>query len=433
MKNIQKLLQALISLFKTGGKTKNGSIIVKDLAYATKLKTISNWQYTDPALYKTWQAFPKKQHVSYLQQIKQGKMTTQQLEKQIRAYDDMMVPAKINFTVKYGIKFSDKELSAINTTSEQLANMINNKQNLLKYPEGFNMTLPTEFTVSPSGTWDLPTIPTAPKGTRKQIFPDIHAKFSDTPSKQAKITVHVVPYEYAKKIWPNLKKTTRGWHPSHSTEFYLVWEHFTVDYLKTSTVQLADIREVMTHEIAHIKDPATVASPKLRAKYDVQASHIADPKIALSKKAAPNWKKNYYYHQFEIAANLAPALAQITSNTRIILRSAGKKRTLAALDQLLKWAASGTNVSFKSWKMMPGNFAPKLKLDTTATYILTGASFNLPTQNVESFFHRFKIENPTEHRKVLNKLARQLQSLKQQVIDTKNLTPESVIKLKTLV
>ena len=53
--------------------------------------------------------------------------------------------------------------------------------------------------------------------------------------------------------------------------------------------------------------------------------------------------------------------------------------------------------------------------------------------SVEAFFHEFKIENPAEHRKVLNKLARQIESLKQQVKDTKNLTPESIIKLKTLI
>ena len=43
-----RIFQFLISLFTRGGKTKNGSIIVKDLAYATKLKTTANWK-TDGA------------------------------------------------------------------------------------------------------------------------------------------------------------------------------------------------------------------------------------------------------------------------------------------------------------------------------------------------------------------------------------------------
>ena len=179
----------------------------------------------------------------------------------------------------------------------------------------------------------------------------------------------------------------------------------------------------MTHEIAHIKDPSTVAAPKLRAKYDVNAPFVRDIKVALSKKAAPNWTKNYFYHQFEILANLAPILSSMTSNTRIIVRLVGKKKTLAALDELSKWAASGTNVR---------SFMTELNADSI--YILTGSAkptvLNNPAIN---FFNQFKGENPDAYRKVLNKLARQIESLKQQVKDTKNLTPESVIKLKTLI
>ena len=74
------------------------------------------------------------------------------------------------------------------------------------------------------------------------------------------------------------------------------------------------------------------------------------------------------------------------------------------------------------------------KLGSTAKYILTGPSVKgQPEVNVVRFFDEFKIENPDEYRKVLNKLARQIESLKQQVKDTKYLTPESIIKLKTLI
>ena len=187
----------------------------------------------------------------------------------------------------------------------------------------------------------------------------------------------------------------------------------------------------MTHEIAHIKDPSVVVSPKLNSKYDSNAPYVGDTKIALSKKAAPNWKKNYYYHQFEVAANLAPVLAKITNNTKNILRHAGKKKTLAALDELTKWAAYGSD-SHK-W-IVPGGKVKRFVLDPTATYILTGTHMESPLWGtIENFFTHFRTENPAEYRKVLNKLARQLESLKQQVKDTRYLTPESVIKLKTLI
>jgi len=428
------LIQRLISLFTLGGKRKNGSLIVKDLAYATKLKTITNWQYTNPALYKTWLVFPKKQQISYLRQIRQGKMTTDQLEKQIQAYEDIISPAKFNFTVKYGIKFSAEELSAINNVAERLANAINNKENMLRYPNGFNITLPTEFTIRSSKATRGPIQMRREPGSGKYKPTPSNMAFPEgIATEQAKITVHVLPYAYAKKINPKLSGFTKGWAPTRpgSTEFYLVREHYSITLSGGGPNQLADIKEVLEHETAHIKDPATVASPKLRAKYDARAPNIDDPIIALAKKAPRNYKKNYYYHQYEIAANLAPVLAKITNNTQNILKYVGKKQTLAALDQLSKWAASGTNVTFNAWSMIPGNFTNNL--DTTATYILTGNHFNMGANNVEVFFHEFKIENPTEHRKVLNKLARQIEALKQQVKDTKNLTPESVIKLKTLI
>ena len=417
MKSIDRILRFLISLFKTGGKTKNGKVIAKDLVYATKLKTIANWKYTDPGLYETWKIFPKKQQTSYLRQIKQGKMTTKQLEKQIRAYEDMIAPAKINFTVKYGIKFAVNELSAINTTTELLEKMINNKEFLAKYPKGFNMNLPTEFTVRSAVAWPLPTISTAPKGSIKMMFPGQETR-------QAKITVHILPYAEAKKLFPSVSKTYTAWTGSEntSTEIYLIWEKYTQKNFENWSDQLARIKETLEHEIAHIKDPSRVASPKLRAKYDSSAPMIDDPKIALSKKAAPNWKKNYFYHQWEVAAQLAPVLAKITNNTRIILRSVGKKKTLAALNQLSNWVASGTN-----HPILTGG---EVISDTTARYILTGSHSKL-FGDIENFFTHFKTENPAEYRKVINKLARQLESLKQQVKDTKNLTPESVIKLNT--
>ena len=430
---MKRLIQRLISLFKTGGKTKNGTVIIKDLLYTNQLKTITNWQYTDAHLLTRWMVQPKSLQIEYLQQLKQRKLTIPQLEKILRAEGSVLYPQpRINFTVKHGIKFAENELSAIDRVSEQLANMINNKENLIKYPEGFNMTMQTLFTVrAPGATTSPMQIRRDPSGQRRPMsgrsgFPEGEA------FRSAKVKVHVVPYEHAKKIYPGIKKTTRGWDPgtSGSTDFYLVWEQFSSDALKTWSAQLADIKKVMTHEIAHIKDPSVVVSPKLNSKYDSNAPYVGDTKIALSKKAPRNWKKNYYYHQWEIAANLAPVLAKITNNTRNILRHAGKKRTIAALNQLLKWAASGTNTSFRSWSKLPGNFTDKL--DTTATYILTGNLIDV-FGSVEMFFHEFKIENPAEHRKVINKLARQLESLKQQVIDTRYLTPESVIKLKTLI
>ena len=422
---MKQLILALISLFKNGGKLINGTKVLKNLSYTSQLKAITNWERTNPQVFKLWMRLPKDQQILYLRQIRQGKLTTQQLETKIQAYGDIVAPAKINFTVKHGIKFAENELSAINTTSELLANMINNKANLIKYRKGLNITLPTEFAIKSNkavrGPIQLRRVPGSGKYVPlpgKLGFPEGQSTI------QSQVTVYVVPYDHAKTLQPGLDKLTRGWvYDGKPTEFYLVWEHFTQEKLGTLSYQQADIKSVMTHEIAHIKDPSTVAAPKLRAKYDVNAPFVRDIKVALSKKAAPNWTKNYFYHQFEILANLAPILSSMTYNTRIIVRLIGKKKTLAALNDLSKWAVSGTSVrSFMK------------EVNPYSVYILTGSAKPTVLNNPAlKFFNQFKGENPDAYRKVVNKLARQIESLKQQVKDTKNLTPESVIKLKTLI
>ena len=426
MKSITLLIQRLISLFTKGAKLKTGKVIAKDLTYVKQLKTITNWQYTNPAFYKTWLAFPKYSQITYLRQIKQGKMTMSQLEKEIQAYEDIIAPAKMNFTVKHGIKFSAEELLAIDNAAILIQTTLNNKQTMLKFPNGFDVIMNGEFTIRSADA-------AAKLGqgfTRNnQQYQNIKQFPGGEAFRQARITMHVVPYERAKKIAPSITKYWKGWAPSSAsnTEFYLVAEQFSLTATWTLSNQLAEIKRLMTHETAHLKDPATVASPKLRSNYASNAPMIRDPIIALAKKTATNWKKNYYYHEFEVAANLGPVLKSITSQTQTILRSAGKKQTLAALDELSQWAALGT--VYNTWTIL------SRKLGPTATYILTGTQSGSFSSNIGivRFFDQFKQENPAEYKKVINKLARQIESLKQQVKDTKNLTPESVIKLKTLI
>ena len=97
---MKELLRRLISLFGKGGKLKGGKLIVKNLTYTKQLKTIVNWERTDPGLFKTWASFPKWKHVLYLQLIKQGKLTIPELKKEILAAQEVISPAKMNFTIK---------------------------------------------------------------------------------------------------------------------------------------------------------------------------------------------------------------------------------------------------------------------------------------------------------------------------------------------
>jgi len=426
MKDAKRLLQTLVSWFTTGGKTKTGIAVIKNPVFTNQLKTIVNWERTDPSTFRTWTMMRRDTQVRYIQDIKQGKLTVPQLVKQLREISDIAIsPPKIDFTIKHGIQFFDNELLAIDQATSTLQTTINDKQSMVTYPKGFDLKLAGDFTLRGYAAQHAPNFTVGPTG---QLLRTMTGFPQGKATRQEQITVHVVTRAHAMKIQPGLPPGTRGWDTGRhdSTEFYLVWEAFKLDKFKTPSAQLAEINRVITHEIAHLKDPSIVASPKLGRSYDSNAPYIDDTKLALSKKSAKNWKKNYYYHQWEVAANLAPVLKSITSNTRIILKSVGKKKTLVALDQLTQWAAQGTK--FSRWMLL------NRKLNSTATYILTGPSAKgAPEVNVVRFFDEFKIENPSEYRKVLNKLARQIESLKQQVLDTKNLTPESVINLKTLI
>ena len=430
MKDAKRLLQTLISWFTTGGKTKTGIAVIKNPVFTNNLKTIVNWQRTDPRSFRTWTMMRRDTQVRYIQDIKQGKLTVPQLVKQLREIDDIAIsPPKMDFTIKHGIQFSNSELLSIDEAASTVQTTINDKQSIVTYPKGFNLKFAGDFALRGNAATHNPAVDVLNKYGGMGAMPGNKMGFpSGSPTRQEQITVSVVTRAHAMKIQPGLSLTTRGWDTGlpNSTIFYLVWEAFKLDKFKTPAAQLAELKRVITHELAHLKDPSLVASPKLNRSYDSNAPYIDDTKLALSKKSGMNWKKNYYYHQWEVAANLAPVLKSITSNTKTILKSAGKKKTLVALDQLAQWAAQGTK--FSRWMLL------NRKLGSTAQYILTGPSVKgQPEVYIVRFFDGFKIENPDEYRKVLNKLARQIESLKQQVLDTKNLTPESVINLKTLI
>ena len=84
MKSISQLIEKLILLFTRGGKLKNGTSVVKNLSYTSQLKAITNWERTNTQVFKLWMRLPKDQQILYLRQIRQGKLTTQQLEKQLQ-------------------------------------------------------------------------------------------------------------------------------------------------------------------------------------------------------------------------------------------------------------------------------------------------------------------------------------------------------------
>ena len=127
-------------------------------------------------------------------------------------------------------------------------------------------------------------------------------------------------------------------------------------------------------------------------------------------------------------------LTSITDATSTVVKKIGKKRTIAALDELQQWAATGTgpvkNLSSDSRKIL-GYTNWFQKMFKSIPELPSQLHLQPAEEQITGLFNSFK-RYPKEYKKLVNKLAVQLEDLKTQVKQTRNLTPESVIKYKVL-
>lgn len=433
MRDIKTIIQKLIQLFSKGGKTvKNARVIPKNTKYAEQLKRIANWEHTDREMWEWWKRKLPQEQVKELKLIKQGKLTAEDLEKSWKEQLEL-IPKTTQMRVVKGIPFYEWELDEINRITDKLKKYLMSTD-----PPNRTISITSrEFSVasknvkhvmkqSKTGQKYVKTV------VNKQQGPVIH-KFKE--GGQA-VKIQLVTRDIAKQIYPGVSMTTNGWRRGY--DIYLVWDNLNwVALNHNEALVMSNLKRVLTHEIAHVKDPASARSLKISSlkNYNTKAPFISDPKIALAKNAPSNWLKHYYYNQKEVLANLAPVLTTITDNTSKIVKQIGKKRTTAALNELQQWLATGTgpisNLSNDSRKIL-GYTSWHEKLFSTRP----GSPHALLNQPVEDqitgFFNTFKTQNPAEYKKMINKMARQIEDLKVQVHWTRNLTPESVIKYKTI-
>jgi hypothetical protein len=424
-----RLLRKLIQLFSKGGRTpRTARIIVKNPKFTQQLKTIVNWEQTDREMWEWWKRKTAQEQIKELKLIKQGKLTPEQLEQQWKAELNTLPKAK-QMRVVQGIPFYEWELNEINRITDKLVKY-------LEKPLKDTIVITTkEFSVSSKA---VSRVTRQSKTGQKYVKTTADNKpWVDKWNGQGQtVTIHLVPYNKAKQIRPNLTQSTNGW--ASGTDIYLVSENFSLNTFKYNyDAMQSNLKRVLTHEIAHVKDPAIVRSSKLSSasKYNPNAQYIPDPKVALAKNAPQNWLKHYYYNQMEVVANLAPVLTSITDNTSKIVKQIGKKRTTAALNELQQWLATGTgsvsNLSSDSRKILGYTswYQKLFRAKPESPHVL----FKQPVEDqITGFFNTFKTQNPAEYKKMINKMARQVENLKVQVHWTRNLTPESVIKYKTI-
>lgn len=153
---------------------------------------------------------------------------------------------------------------------------------------------------------------------------------------------------------------------------------FIVDNLSGESPE--SLASIMYHEISHVKDPATLKSPKLKQSY---------------KDAVLNKKYNdYYFHRFEINANVSTVIQVLTDNVQMAKDIMTKEEILDALKNLILF--SGGNV---------GNLSPNASLlifGKTKRWIVT------------QFFEQLT-RNPSEYKKFWDLIRKQAMNLIQDI------------------
>lgn len=435
---MRKLLQRLISIFREGETLRSGEVVARDLRFASELKTIANWERKSPEVYELWSLLPKEQRGKYLRDVKQGKLTAVELEQRLnKQLDKTAIASSLDFKIKAGIPFAAQELKEIDRITNEIIKTVEKGG---RYQVGRDYKWESDNFLKLRKDWATAWQHVQPftSKTGQKYQKHIGNPFAPTGTR---ITIHVVTRDVAKQLYPKISVFTGGW--AKGTDVYLVQDSILLSSFKGNAAEQRNyIQHLLTHEIAHTKDPRThfslktmkTSNPKSKNVYDTSVPWPENPESALSKKSKRNWLKNYYFHDIEIVANFAPILKLITKNTETIVQRIGKQKTIKALDEIAQWLATGTpSVGYLSSNSLEilgrtSSYKKLLKLQDPMSIFS-----NPELETIQGFYATFKQQNPAAYKQVINKTARQIEDLKAQVKRTRSLTPESVIKYKELI
>ncbi len=140
--------------------------------------------------------------------------------------------------------------------------------------------------------------------------------------------------------------------------------YMNLDKLAGKSVE--EIRQVLSHEAAHIKDPSLV-SPKLNKSYDkimnAKATELSNYETAYAKasetgkgaedaiKAGKKYQdlyQRYRYHPQEIVANNQMILNNMTSEMESLISKVGPNGAKKELDNLIGYASGKNSLSKES-------------------------------------------------------------------------------------
>ena len=243
-------------------------------------------------------------------------------------------PSLANFMVVKGVKYFQKEVDEIEKVATELVqkNYSPKKLTVYKYDKAKVPTVPVEVIMEPMNA---------------STVAELH---------------------------PNLPKTVRAF--VRGNKMYFVPQNI-------KNFQVDDMVSLITHEIGHIKDPAMTRSPKLRTSYNVGLEKAAEANKAMANlvKGTPEYDvqvrkfaQNYKLHPYELVANNAMALNNLTTQTVRMMKTEPKGVVLQGLQEIIDFfTKKKTNLSNIGKKMLMG---PKVQESMLSLHYDTLAKYN---------------------------------------------------------
>lgn len=441
----------------------NTKIYYWSLRNSTEVKQFNKLIWNDPEFKQIWDTYDTKFKIAVYKNLLAKSITPAGMKNSIiKQSQSSKIPvnplsAKMDFKIVQGIKFNAAETEAINSAVGNIW-----KDMLVGYWKVSNKT----YKVTVLGKAEVWSQVKRTKFTKNK---QTYHKFQIDPALRnagmvpKEVTIRVVTKHDAVTVY----KVPQGyvaWANSATNEVFIVWEKFiprnknisTSSGYKNLSINKDEFSNLIYHELAHIKDPAITRSYKSHDAYRRNAQswksltikNTEDAQKLLTKSAPDNWYKNYFFHVHEMVANFAPVLSVMVNNTKNIVKIHGKQKTTAALNEITEWLATGTKVDyvfknplsekilgFSEWYNMP-KFVADLPIVQREPLLKNLANWYFPKnpgkQPINIFLNDYKYFSPDGYKKMSYKIARQIDALKQQVRQTRTLTPESIMEFKVI-
>lgn len=215
-------------------------------------------------------------------------------------------------------------------------------------------------------------------------------KFYDVKGNSKYGLVKLVTYDDIEKLFPNdlkrmenYKNSAPGWANLPSSTVYINVELLQKLYYAENIKK--QIKTILVHEIAHLKDPSFVSS-KLNKKYDPGA--LGDEE----------WYKKYYHHFFEVNAIRAQILEHMSNQVKTLAKKYNKKIVLNSLDNIISYFSNSGGIKLSE-----------------VSFEIIGFTGKNSKEDFNHFFHSLSQREPEKYKKFIDQIVKHCLYLKDQV------------------